>query len=608
VAAALVTVGCGSSNSSGFNSANGSPAGDDAGSGFAGGGNGDILGGASDGGALSVATLPPEKKVENAYKSPVATGHIVWIADPLSGRVAYIDATTFAVQTASAGNAPTYIAAVPDVKDDVAIVHNVLSQDATLMRVQNGSLTVPRTYASTPDANSWAVSKSGRWAIAWTDSQFVQGADPTQGFQDIEVIDLSKSDPTTAVSGLTVGYRPSQIAFSGDESHAYAVTQDGISVLDLTGGATPAAPGLYHLTAPVVDAGTPVDAGGQDAPAPEAGNGDAAPEASPDASPEASSDASGDAPDAPLGSSLDATTDGPTVINGGASGTPDVSFTPDGAYALVRVDGSSSLTVISLATGKSVAVNLPSPATDLSMSPTGTFAVAAMRTIYSVAVLPIPGIFTSPTSFATTVVPGEIIGRSIVTNSGSSALLFTTAAAVPRMTVLSLGAQPSYRTVTLHAPILAVFPTPDGNNAIVLHSMTTPASTTVKGAFSIVPVSVDLPAKIVGVPAPPIAVAISPKSDTALVTISDDSSTFGVYLGRMPSLEVTPFTLASPPTAVGIASAANRGYVAQNYADGRITFLDLSNQTSCDGSPSCNLTRTITGFELAARVVNGSSQ
>jgi hypothetical protein len=242
------------------------------------------------------------------------------------------------------------------------------------------------------------------------------------------------------------------------------------------------------------------------------------------------------------------------------------------------------------------------------MSPTGTFAVAVMRDSFSVAVLPIPGIFTSPTSFSTIPIPGEVIGRAIVTSSGASALLFTTVAAVPRMTVLSFGAQPSYRTVTLHAPILAVFPTNDGKNAIVLHNMAPTAGSNVQGAFSIVPVSANLPAKIVGVPAPPVSVAIAPTSDTALVSISDGMDTFGVYLGRMPSLEVTPFTLASPPTAVGIAAAANRGYVAQNYSEGRITFVDLASQSSCDGSASCSATRTITGFELAARVVNGSSQ
>ena len=42
----------------------------------------------------------------------MATGNIVWSANPTSGRVAYIDATTFNVQTTEAGNGPGVYEAV----------------------------------------------------------------------------------------------------------------------------------------------------------------------------------------------------------------------------------------------------------------------------------------------------------------------------------------------------------------------------------------------------------------------------------------------------------------------------------------------------------------
>src|SRR5690349_1969338 len=54
-------------------------------------GNAGAIGGGSS--ASSTSTLPPETKVESAFRSPVATGQVVWIANPTSGRVAYIDAT-----------------------------------------------------------------------------------------------------------------------------------------------------------------------------------------------------------------------------------------------------------------------------------------------------------------------------------------------------------------------------------------------------------------------------------------------------------------------------------------------------------------------------------
>jgi len=123
----------------------------------------------------------------------------------------------------------------------------------------------------------------------------------------------------------------------------------------------------------------------------------------------------------------------------------------------------------------------------------------------------------------------------------------------------------------------------------------------VKGAFSIVPLTRILPSKIVSLTAPPLAVALAPTSDRALVTTSDDAANFGVELAVMATQTVIPFTLASPPTAVGIAEAAGAdgtGFVAQDDADGRITFVDLASATA----------RTITGFELEAIVAGGSGQ
>ena len=45
----------------------------------------------SDGGAGAIApdeAPPPEREVESAFESPVATGNFVWVTNPKSGRVA----------------------------------------------------------------------------------------------------------------------------------------------------------------------------------------------------------------------------------------------------------------------------------------------------------------------------------------------------------------------------------------------------------------------------------------------------------------------------------------------------------------------------------------
>jgi len=54
-------------------------------------GPGGGLGSGGEGGGMT--PLPPEEELESNYSAPVATGNYVWIANPVSGRVAYIDAT-----------------------------------------------------------------------------------------------------------------------------------------------------------------------------------------------------------------------------------------------------------------------------------------------------------------------------------------------------------------------------------------------------------------------------------------------------------------------------------------------------------------------------------
>jgi hypothetical protein len=579
IAAMLVWAGCGSGASNGF--ADESPGPNNGGSP---GGGGDF-GGAGDAGAIFAPdAAPPEVKTEGNYQSPVATGKVVWIANPTSGRVAYVDVTSLDVKTIEAGDGPTYLAAVPDPADDVAIVINVTSHDATLLRDHQGALT-SKTFPVTADANSWAVSASGRWAIAWTDATHITDPDPTQGFQDIAVIDLTGARPATT---LAVGYRPVKVAFSADGARAFAVTQDGISVVDLLGGASPK-----------VTQNFAIDVGGGSSGSPDAGEAGAATDAA------GAADAGDDAEAADGADGADAT--GAPEAGGGTVGAPgapsapaaeDVSITPDGAYALVRREGDTHVAVLSLKDGVQATVSLPTAPTDLTLSPAGDFALAVMRDTSTVAVLPIPGIASAPASFTTVPIAGETVGRALVTKSGKTALLFTTAVPVERLTVLTLGASPSFRVVTLHSPVLAVFPSDDGQNAVVVHQVTPDPARKIQGAFSVVPIGgVDLPAKIVPTPAPPTAVALAPSSDRALVSIRDDSSsTFGAYLAEMPSLAVTPYTLASPPIAVGIAEAASRGYVAQDHPEGRITILDLA----------AGQARTITGFELGARVVDGS--
>lgn len=578
-----------------------------AGSGSSSGSSGSSGSGASTPG-FEDAGLPAETKTESAFESPVATGNIVWIANPTSGLVAYIDSTTFSVQTVAAGDAPTYLAAIPSTTGDVAIVQNARSQDATVLDDRSGVLT-STTFPSTGDANSWAISTpdpanaseaNARWAIAWTDSAHISNANPAQGFQEIAIFDLSGSANARAPEILTVGYRPTQFAFSADESTAYAVTQDGISVIDLVDGTAPRVTANLPLQALIpstaIENGSAGDADAADGSAPDA--------SAPDASAPDGGASDGGASDAgaldaspmaeaasPVRSMPDATTSAPL-----SPGTPDVSFRPDGSMALVRLDGSNVISVIGLPGGDTTSVVLPGIPTDLTIAPSGDYAVAVLRDSSTVVILPLPGIAGDPSSFSLVPVSGATIGRAIVTKHGGSILLFTTAAPVDALVVMN-AASHGYRTVALHDPILAVFPTDDEQNAIVLHNVTATPGSGIEGAFSLVPVAASLPASIQPLMAPPTAVAIDSASDRALVTFRDDTTgTYGVDLALFPSLRVVPFALASPPITDGIVGG--EGYVAQDFDEGRITFIDLETQAE----------RTITGFDLGARIVTGGDR
>jgi DNA-binding beta-propeller fold protein YncE len=478
------------------------------------------------------AGLPPEEELESSYSAPVATGTFVWIANPTSGRVAYINATTLEINVVEAGHAPTYIAAVPDADEDVAIVLNVLSKDATVLRAKGDALAA-ESLAVPSSGNAWAVSENGRWAVAWTDSRRVENADPIDGFQDITVLDLTQG--ASKSTALTVGYRPVAVAFNTAGTRAFAVTQDGITAVSLEGGEPAVTQNIKLSDKPADDATT-----------------------------------------------------------------RDVAITPDGSYALVRKDGEAQISVFSLANGDRTDVALPAPATDIDLSPDGSVAVAVIRDTGEVGLLPIPGIVSNPASFPLIKVEGTLIGSTALADESPLAFLYTNAVPSSVLAVLDTSkAAPAPDFIQLWAPIKAVFPTKDAAHAIVLHETIEGGGSQYPGAVSVVPVAEDLPAKITGLDAPPVSVAIAPAGHRALIATGDEAHpSFRLYVASMPSLQIAKYTLASEPIAAGIVAGADRGFVAQKHPDGRITFVDFKTGE----------VRTLTGFELATQVVDGSGE
>lgn len=274
----------------------------------------------------------------------------------------------------------------------------------------------------------------------------------------------------------------------------------------------------------------------------------------------------------------------------------DVPISGDGRFALVRFAGAERLKVLDLASGESQVLFLPGEVSDVDIAGDGRRAVAVIRETSQVVTFDLAAALADASAFTLTGLEGAAIGSVSLPDSGSQALLFTNAVPSDQLAIFDQSAPGDARVVSLKAPVDAVFPAPDGSHAIAL---LTPAADSARvGAFSVVPVAQSLPPKIQGTDAPPFQVSIA---DTrvgvrGLVTTRQDSGAlYAVYLARMPSLQVDRIELASAPIATGILPELGIGFVAQEHPEGRITFIDLETAEP----------QTLTGFELATRVVSG---
>ena len=530
------------------------------------------IGGASNGAPQTAAAgsgnpvVAPEQEEDLSYRAPVVSGRWVWTANPDTGKVAVVDAKSFSVRLADAGVAPTFLTALPaKANASSALVINTGSHDATLLTAgATGAVTAVGPIPLQPDANAWQVSKTGKFAIAWTDSHSLT-PDPTQGYQDISVVDLRGAAPVA--TRLVVGFLPSRVFINDAEKMAYVVANSGLTIIDLAASSGPQV---------VVERALSDDQ---------------------------HEDAS----------------------------TRDVSVLPDGSFALIRRDGSPIVSFVDLRDTDSSRLPtpimaLPGPVTDLDLAPNSQSALAVVRgdTAASssdsdnagaggdsagagnsspaeirstLAILPIPGIFGSQPTFDTVAID-EVFGLVNIAPQGTQALLYTNAVANSHITILDTASGPhyTYRTVDVRGNVNEVFPSPDGAYAI--------ASLTAKDAngkpgFAAVPVASDLPVRVQTTDAPVFAVAQSSgPAARAVVTVSDGKANFAAYIVRMPELVVDQVKLPSRPLAgaTGLVPDAGVAYIAEEHPQGRITFIDLET-----GVP-----RTITGFEIAAKVTNGN--
>ncbi len=554
-------------------------------------------GSGASGGSLPV--LPPEQENESAYELPVLSGRWVWSANPDSGQVALIDTRDLSVRLTRAGYGPTYLAPLRASDDDAsaAIVLNVKSADASVMRLSDGELRVS-TVPTHEGANAWAVSASGRWAIAWSDVNAIEEPDPSEGFQDVTVID-TQAEPAVATR-LSVGFRPSRIFFRSDEGRAFVVSDAGISLIEL--GDEPSVTEDVPLSSRADE--TPLDV----AVIPDGTHALFRVEGSSNVSiVELASGARRDVTLSGPVTDLDLVADGASAI-AVVRGQPLVDDVDDGAAGEGGGGGNQGASGAGGAAGEVGAAGEEGETVRAgggvsgagaggmggAQSPKPSKPPASGYGPSQVAVLPIARMLQTPDAFES-VFLDDLLGSVAVASDGTRAVLYTTASAVDRVTVLATDPRAEdylrARSTRVRAPVDAVFVSPDAQHALIALRATTSGS--IGGAFGIVPLDDPALVKIQTSDAAITGVAFAPSPTTSAILTAASGHT--AYLVRFPELRVRPVALPSLPLAAGIVTDEDVGYVVQQHPNGRLSLINLET-----GEP-----RTLTGFELSGAVNDG---
>jgi hypothetical protein len=488
----------------------------------------------------------PLPEVEFEFGPPVSSNRYVWVAMKDQEEVAKIDGATLAVNAIAVGDRPEELVALPGT--DTAVVLSRNAAAATVVR-PTATNDITEVQPTLPDLNQLVASPSGRHAVAWFDlvkavaeAGSIDAVGDVGSLQDVTVLDLSPGGASAV--DRTVGFRPREIEFDASGLHAYVITDDGISVIDLD-AVVQEGP---HIVPPI-----PV-------------------------TPDPFADASG----------------------------LEVDVVESGDLAVVREAGGAWLRVVSLTgatLGQMWEIPLAGVPTDLETSPDGTHAYAVLRDQHALAVVDL-----SSGAFGVEMIDlaDATLGSMSLTPDGRRGVLYTNATLDERVTLIELD-QPGFphRTFPLQKSVRAIGFDPTGGKLLILHTRAPgdPADATTtdeyidrRWGYSIVDVATGF-AKLQLTPVDPGSFAFSTTEPRAYLCLDGGDAEGAVAEVQEIELDtgvVRSHALGSPPETVGVLPEGDRVFVSQRHPLGRVTFFDV---TSGDE-------RTLTGFDLNSHVID----
>jgi DNA-binding beta-propeller fold protein YncE len=486
--------------------------------------------------------LPPEQEQPLSFETPKAGKTSVYVPDPLTNRVAVVNASNFKVENVPVGTQPRYAVTVPN--QDIALVLNVGTQDAALLRTNEQGVTTPLRLEVGHDANAIAIAPDQQHALIFFNAE-LSSSTRADSFQDLTVIDLAVGMERSR--RVSVGFKPRGVQFTDDGKRAFVVTEDGISVLDFA--ALDTGPKILPLVA--------------------------------------------------LGDTLSGAQSVDVQV------TPDGLFAlarrdGEGVLRLINL-GTGQIETLSLQS-TSPDGGVGGQLTDLDLAPDGSFAIAVLRDRGVLVRIPIPAGFRDPTTRRELQTGDSLIGSITLSRSGTRAVGYTTAAPIESVTVFELNADAPPRGIRLRKSVRAVAVSDDGSRALVLHAT---EGTLVAGQSEDERIDASEGYSLVDTGSGFAKLQLTPVKANAngLLLTPDGKRVFTLLAGGnvktvemadLDSFQVSSRELSTSPNSLGFVPGTDpaRVFVGQT-GNGGITFLD-----ALSGAP----VRTVSGFEIASRI------
>ncbi len=312
--------------------------------------------------------LPKEQEKHYDFGAPEGSPNFVYIPAAGTDNIVKVSGATLKVTLIEVGDHPTRLKVVPG--QDAAVVLNSGSDDLSVVRSTDSSDTVD-TVAMLPHCNALTIDPSGKFAVAYFDLLSAQPTDPTGNFQAVTLVKLDVPPQSMTIS---IGFRPRSVDFTPDGKKALIVTDDGISVLELSTIKD------GDIVVPV-----PISLDPLDKPQDRA-----------------------------------------------------VRVTADARWALIRASNIVGLYAVHLATKKLVVIPMTSVPTDLDLTPDGTQAIAVLRDSKEVAIVQLPSEVTNSLAAEIISVGSLTAGLALITDDSQTAVLYTSVQGIEQVATLDL--------------------------------------------------------------------------------------------------------------------------------------------------------------------------